>query len=393
MTTAVVDSPSLTFAEVGGVTLKLTNRALPYLPLSISGKQRAEFTWYPGSPQATVQMLGPEEGVISLRGYWKDRFIAGTGDASYANSDVLSALTAMRASRTTVVIASVADLVKQVDAMRRMGRVIDFAWGDIRRRGHITSFTQTWHTVHDCEWELEFAVSAIEASNVPVATAPAVNVAGVAASAKKDAFAARDARFGVEKVAELGPLESFSKLLSDFDTAATLTANKLVGIAQLTTAFITAPGDAARRILATTSGFVTQLSRSVGTTCDAALTEYYAVASLVGGQDSAPFGLQLGGASYNRIVRNTMREVLYSNAYYRYVMAQQLNNEIQVSYVTPDAADLRDVSTRFYGTPDNWKVLMAYNGFTDSKLTAGQLVWVPVRAEAGAPGLTQGGAL
>jgi len=40
-------------------------------------------------------------------------------------------------------------------------------------------------------------------------------------------------------------------------------------------------------------------------------------------------------------------------------------------------ADLRDVSTQFYGTPDQWRDLAIFNGIATSKLAAGDIVLVP----------------
>jgi hypothetical protein len=39
--------------------------------------------------------------------------------------------------------------------------------------------------------------------------------------------------------------------------------------------------------------------------------------------------------------------------------------------------DLRDVSLRFYGTQDNWRTLLQFNHLASSKLSSGQLVFVP----------------
>jgi hypothetical protein len=47
--------------------------------------------------------------------------------------------------------------------------------------------------------------------------------------------------------------------------------------------------------------------------------------------------------------------------------------------------DLRDVSTQYYGTPDEWIRLMLYNGFNTSRLIAGDVVIVPRLNSLGQP--------
>jgi len=69
-------------------TLDLRTRALPYRPLTFTGTMRAEFTAYPGNPVRTAQVLGASEEDTTVKGYWKDRFIA----QGFANSALAPAV-------------------------------------------------------------------------------------------------------------------------------------------------------------------------------------------------------------------------------------------------------------------------------------------------------------
>ena len=96
-------------------------------------------------------------------------------------------------------------------------------------------------------------------------------------------------------------------------------------------------------------------------------------------------GIQIAGNSVQRSFNNAVQSVRYNNALTRYSLEQQLQQELLASFVAAQNMDLRDVSTRYYGTPDNWQQLMQFNGFASSKLNAGDLVWVPKQGNNGGP--------
>lgn len=409
MTEAITQATTFTLEEIGGITLTLRDRALPYLPLSITGTQRAEFTWYPGSPQATVQMLGPEEGVIAIRGFWKDRFIEGTNAAQVRGASE----TVLRVSDAQASIRNIEDLVRVVDTMRRQGRLIKLTWDKITRYGHITQFTQTWHRSHDCEWELDFSVTSQEAPVAPVVASAVKTVSDMAAEEQllvrrlNGAVASTPAALpkgtvpgapGAPlprgyQVAQLNILQDALAAYTSAVDAVESAASYLSNGAAMIAAGIALPGNIIRNSMSVVSGVISRLSRAGGLVVDTALTEAFAVGSVLGvvDQDNVPFGIQLGSANYLKIVDRTVREVRSSNAVLRYQMAQQLQDEIAASFVAPQAMDLRDVSTRFYGTPDRWIMLMNYNGRNDSALRAGELIWVPRQGKSSGAGLTQGG--
>jgi hypothetical protein len=385
----MAESEASTFSliEEGGVTLELRERALPYRPLTISGKQRAEFTWYPGNPEATVQMLGPEEGVISLRGYWKDRFIQGTGAAQLYNSGefLLGQLPGYLAASRNV--GTVADLVQAVDDMRRMGRRITLSWAGLQRVGHITSFTQHWNNVHDCEWEMDFSVLSQNESVVPTAQQNSPNLADQAVQALQDAQNVADNLLEQTTVlanASLTWTNLFATASTQFDNLTSTAASAIYNATSSVASYEQAPFDAARRIAASASGLVVSASQTLGTVVDRALSDYVEFGAW-GTQDDAPMGIQIAGNSVQRSFNNAVQSVRYNNALTRYSLEQQLQQELLASFVAAQNMDLRDVSTRYYGTPDNWQQLMQFNGFASSKLNAGDLVWVPKQGNNGGP--------
>lgn len=386
MATANTSAPTFTLEEEGGTYLELRERALPYRPLTISGKQRAEFTWYPGNPEATVQMLGPDEGAIQLRGYWKDRFIQGTQAATIASAEQLS-FGRQGGFSVGQGVASISDLVSTVDAMRRRGRRIKLTWGDLVRVGHITGFTQTWHNVHDCEWEIDFSV--VSQGEGPVVSVAASGVTAADTYQQELAYldtldAARDAQKITPTVTFLQKVQAAYAL---FEEAQFQVVSAMYGIATNISQYAAAPGDMARRSTALYSGIVTQASAFLGGTVDRALSDWFEF-TYWGSEDQTPYGVQLNSANTRRSVRDAVQAIRYNNAISRYELQQQLNAELVVSYVAPGNIDLRDISTRYYGTQNEWRFLMEFNGLRSSEVPAGTLILVPRKpsgASAGNP--------
>lgn len=404
------DATSLTLAEEGGGTLTLTGRALPYMPLAISGKQRAEFNWYPGNPQATVQMLGPEEQTISIKGFWKDKFIQGTGAATLSFEGRASEETFLGFSEFSTVsvggrsVASVVELVNIVDTMRRMGRRIMLTWDKVIRYGHIVGFTQTWHTAHYCEWELEFGVMSLEEPNIESSNPNQLDLAAVATMAADWPERVSTAKF-INRPFPVTLTPKLNAALTSLDAEIFRISSGIGQAAQLAAQAIQIIPNAARSVISSLAGAVSSTSLALGNLTDTALTESFAFATVTQAgstfglgesnalrEDSLPFGIQLGAASYQRQISASYRTVRTSSAQMRFDLQRQLQNELKASFVAKQDMDLRDVSTQFYGTPNNWRDLLIYNGLTSSRLTAGQLIWVPQQGYSSGAGLTQGGA-
>lgn len=410
-TTSSNSAPATSFTlaeQPSGITLTLRNRALPYRPISINGRQRAEFTWYPGSPNATVQMLGPEEGVISLRGFWKDRFLSGSSGNVAVVEEAPSELDTSISNTDTV-----SDLVKLVDGMRRRGKQILLTWDTIRRYGHITSFTQTWHNHHDCEWEMEFSVISQEDPKTKVDTKAfkAPTVADLWSAASQRATAAGDAAVTTGVFDEGIPIkpepppwwERQWSNLPGFDLATTARgvggyielaannlANQLGNVAQQALYIAQTPSELARNVLNSLTGPVATLFRAGGSLLDGALTEYYTYAEVFNQvqQDNVPFGIQLGQKSYLTRLKAVEQDIRTSNAVVRAQYTEELMNTTVRTFVAPADMDLRDVSTKFYGTQDGWIELMVYNGLVVSRIPAGFVVRVPERLDGAPAGRT-----
>lgn len=377
---ALSEATSLTLAAVNGnATLELKQRALPYRPLTIGGKQRMEMTWYPGSPSATVQMLGPEEAPITMTGYWKDKFLAAVSSDFYARAFGDVAIATYNGEPITDVVT----LVDRVDAMRRSGLPYKFTWDRIQRFGHISNFEVTWHNAKDAEWLLEFAVTAQEenAQAKPQSNRAAPSKIASAVQALEveiDIAAFRVVPFDALSVAEsfLAAIGEYQDLLTEYTNKVTSTANKLVSS-------VMAYPDGARRMASTMGQSLRSLSATATTITDSAVETWFYFA---GGQDNSPIGQQVAASSVLEDLSQFQRQLQQTTVFGRYDIQLQMQQQQTASFLAVNDTDFRDVSTQFYGSQNNWIELMRYNGYTDSKIKAGELVWVPPQPTSGALG-------
>ena len=383
--------------------LYLLSRALPYRPVTFTGKQRAEFTWYPGSPIATAQMLGPEESAITLKGFWKDRFLPEDNGAAYYDDQPVS---------------TVRDLTTIVDGMRRRGQLYKLTWDNLVRVGHITSFTQMWHNAHDCEWELEFTPISQGDEETPVVLKNLPNVADYYQQTAAAVLTARtnlrvqvplptqdalnssltglpDAFFQrmeivadfIDLTASLGP--TVAGIISELDDALLALQNNAYNAAASVYDLTQTGPNAGRRIAALSAQNIAQAKRTYLTVCDVSWTSVFNVAPA--DPSTVNVGSQVSMRAYQRRVRNSTRDLAYQQGTQAAEILATLNPELKAAFVAPQNMDLRDVSTQFYGAPDDWRMLLVFNKLDSSRLTAGTLIWVPQRSNGSASNLTGSG--
>jgi hypothetical protein len=348
-------------------------------------------------------MLGPEESAISLKGFWKDRFLVGNSGALYASEAV----------------DTVRNLTTIVDGMRRRGQLYKLTWDNLVRVGHITSFTQTWHNAHDCEWELEFTPLSQGDEETPVVLNNLPNVADYYQETANAALTSRSSlRINVGpttedalSLAQLAALENptANRLrisVGDTSVFVSLTAAAAGAISELDDALLglqnnaysaaasvydltLAGPDAGRRMAALAAQNIAQARGTYSTLTDIAWPAVFNVAP--SDPSDISIGSQVAMRAYQRRVRNSTRDLAYQQGTQAAAILATINPELTAAFVAPKDMDLRDVSTQFYGAPDDWRMLLVFNKLDSSRLTAGTLIWVPQRSNGSASNLTGSG--
>ncbi len=340
-------------------SIDLYERALPLETMQVGGKMRAEFTWYAGSPVATVQVLGAEEDDISVQGFWKERFIGdpGSGGMLFVGGDP---------------VYSVRVAVDALDAARRRGLPLVMQWGEVVRTVLIKEFTQTWHNPYDCEWELTLGVIAIDTIIAPTPNQPYPDLSATSYNIDTaDTYWSTEAlqlpaglRWNADLLAQLNEVD---------DTVLGLT-NAVTNFVQNVVGQATTPLNAARQLGAILTNATRQLETFAFTIMGQAESSIFEGFT---SPDTIPYTEQARAAYSKTRISQATRDL-------RNVFIEQITPQIQLltppltaSYIASSAQDLRDVSTQFYGTPNNWRGLMQYNGLSSSRLAAGDLIWVP----------------
>jgi len=346
------------------MSLKLRARALPYKPFTVEGSMRADITWYPGNAVGSIQMMGAEEKPSSVNGMWKDRFIKSvTDEGGLVNPTGIALYNEQQ-------VADVRALANAVERIRLAGQLLRVEWGNIVREGILSRFRQTWHREEDLEWEMEFIWNSRGEQQAPV-TLPL--------SPSPDSFA-KQLRAGLDALKnaltppEFPVLEEFSAAIDtavqEIDDAVLEVENAVKN----TVSQITSPLDAAERALAATETIATAAS-SIVTTCAS-----FPPVAIVKTQNILTLGLSdaLVASNYMREIAEEAKDIQLTASDQANTLRTTARQEtLLASFVARAPIDLRDVSQKYYGTPDEWRRLLQYNDFESSEVAAGDLVLVP----------------
>lgn len=391
----------------------LTGRGLPYRPVEFGGTQRVEVTWLPGYAVATATVLGPTDKPTTVRGFWKERFIGqvpgavrqptvlrGVADALVDASsflsggfDVSAPAEAAAVSVDGRAVTSVADVVELFDDVMRRGQLLQVTWGPVVRLGHLTSFTPSWHNTRDAEWEATFDWTSRGGS-----VAAAQHALSVTAD---DTRSLLEGALG-DALAILAEAPAISSELSDRLTSQLQRVSSLVDAvsdAVVSTADAAAlPADTARRVV----GLLRSIEFEAEETAlqvESRPADAWHIdaqpATRVGGTSTflqaAADGDETGEGGIARLsatqrvqaadtaarLRLAMRALRRLATERRVQMARQVSTTTVGTFTAREGEDLRDASFQFYGTPDEWRRIMLFNGLRSAELEAGQVVVVP----------------
>jgi len=350
----------------GGHTLTLQGRALPYRPLTFESSMRAEFTWYPGNPVATVQMLGSKEETTSVNGMWKDKFIGSLTDNAILPAPVIP--TAI-AKFDGVQLAGASDVVRVVDKLRRRGQLLQVTWDELIRHGILTKFKHTWLRHEDIEWDMEFTWISQGDPLLPVAfgfTVPALDLVSGLIDSMNTLKGLLAAPFALVS----GVQGLISNALDDIDIAVSGISKAASSLSKA----VLSPLETARNIIAGIKSVQEGLLR-----IESAIVSVPARA-LKQVQDIQELGQEevLLASSYARVARKASRDLRAKLARQADELeAQNVQQEVVQVFTAREGQDLREVSSQFYGTPDQWRSIANFNRIHGSKLVAGQVINVP----------------
>jgi len=357
---------SFTIRELTGQkrTLSLSQRALPYRPFTLSGTLRAETTWYPGSPVASMQVLGPSEEDTTISGRWTDRYLK-TSDESGRGVEPQAVVKVTNAPAPADVFA----LTTLVDDMRRQGQMIEVTWDEQVRRGIIKQFKQTWQRREICEWELVFAWVAQKEEDVPVAFNRGVSQTSLYPQLQSLADqVVEKAKAGFQLTEDF-----LTEIHTSMDEIQEAMGNVESSVQNMTDTILD-PVDSALSLLGSL-GTVQKACQNIVNSVDSRVAR---TVRNVADVAEITLGEALEAADYCGELKRAAAELRAQAADQgEQLQARTEEQTLLAVFVALENKDLRDISTQFYGTPDEWRRLMSYNGLLSSKLTAGMEILVP----------------
>lgn len=352
--------------------LVLGGRALPYRPIGFGGTMRAEFTWYPGNPTATVQVLGAQEDETSIHGKWKSKYL---GEATTIGSSQTDIVKTAIATLDSVDIDNAMRLVQVVDDFRRKGQLLRFQWDVVIRKGILSKFTYEIDNRLDISWTMSFQWINQGEDEVPAVLSNQIDLASVSATWSSVAKRVKDS--------VLKPFKQLTNSLKTLTDKTDALLENVDGVAGTVSSVVNSATSSLQGAQRLAGVFDTVISKAeeVKSNLDAQWTSLQFSTTESVEQLTAP----TNAAFYDRLINLSWEREVYESASEAQVQAalqksdalKQITPNVVTTVIARFGQDLRDISTQAYGTPNEWRSLLAYNGFEQSELEAGQVVLVP----------------
>lgn len=347
----VVDTGSaFTITELAGDrrSLVLSGRGLPYRPYTLKTKQRVDLTWYPGNPVATATVLGAAEEPTTVQGMWKDKFIGDGSAIVFAGTDV----------------TNVRDASNIVDEILRSGRPLEVTWDLTTRHGHMTSFEKSWTTTRDLQWSMAFEWISRGEGISPVVVVIDVALGDAVGTVRQLATDLNDA-----SEAPFPTTTNFQEAVRNaMDTIEERVA-ELFNLAEGLARTALAPIDAVRRAISVVNNLVFQL------------TDFAFFLKLETTGLRNPFATtyqdKLNAEIYTRTLLQRTRALRDAAIAHRSAFSRQIRDELIAAHTVTEGEDLRDLATRYYGSPFEWRRIFLFNNLSTPALTRGQFLMIP----------------
>lgn len=358
MTEIVTDAGPFTIREITGRgrVVRLTGRGLPYRPFKLLGKQRAEVTWYPGNPIGTSTVLGATEEPTTINGMWKDKYIG----------EILSA---PPISVDKAQITLVTEAANVIDDIMRAGQLLEVTWDERVRHGHLTEFEQSWHNIHDLEWTIGFVWISRGQAVVPAVFAQETSPTNAAAAIST---ANEDLRDAVNELSFPSSPDFQTDLLSILDIIDSA-VNETLSAVDSGSQLVHTPFNVISRV----TSLCTRVIGAVEQLIEFTTSEVDGAFDFVTPLADQSFQKRLADGWYFRRIARNAKELARVAVERRAQFLKQIESDLLAIYTAKFGDDLRTVSQLYYGSPFDWRQLLAFNGLSGPQLSAGQVVLVP----------------
>ena len=336
---------------VAQTPLTLAGNMMPMIPFEWGGEQRLVKDYYPGNPEPAVQMLGPKESTVPVKGRFKDK--------KY---------------RDTTWYGVAYQMSVALDEVRKRGNILKIAmYGESGSWVRYAVLENTKWKMEKLGWidyELDFFVisESMPRNNFFASaskdTPQAVNQALIAAVAAWQ-----------QTVRPITVPRSISDVLNGLISDVATQINKV-------TNFV----DAA---IGTVEGIVASGNRALGLIKNArtSLSKFRRRAAALGVMDFAELSSETNAArqaaaAYRNLayLHSLNGNTISLSQYLAKIEAQIRAITVtlpQARYKVTQGDTLQNVSMRFYGNADGWQRIFDHNKLTTTTLTGGQVLEIP----------------
>lgn len=329
--------------------VELINRALPYRPAEWGGNQHYVQHWYPGNRVATIQVLGPREKNLELKGTWKTRFIG--NDVFTTGFDEFIPVGEQATAET---------LTQVFHSLRIAGNLLEVRWGPEVRRGILSDFNPNYQRVEDVEWTMTFVWSQRDAREAPRASIVRDSVEPVRTAMNNldDTLATQP--IGLNE----GPLSAITDAVNFVRqgvTAFTAAVVQVQGAAAVTRARVQQLQTIARQI----ADGVRAIQED---TVDLPYTDFLPIDDVDSVFDVEVWRRQLG-IDARTVDAETLRTL-------QRIEDDAIPEAIATIAIQQDTT-LRALAQQYYGDADSWTLIANANGLIRSVVEAGTIVVIP----------------
>lgn len=334
------------------VNLVLRGTFSPHQPWEWGGEQQIVKEYYSGNDLPSVQVLGPRESDIPIKGTLKSKF--------FKKQDAQNIRLAAEAYQ------------QQLDLLRKKGNLIKIQLGEWQRYGYIKMASFKMRTRADIDYELDFMVISEEKPDFSKFTERSDDDLKAPNKALIDAAAAQlsaSRTFPTEMTQSVAELlnDQISEVASSIAVVTDFVNGILTDAEQLQASASRAVGliRYARSQIATASRRIGAISYNVSNLGATAATE-----------------AQKSVASIESINHIGQTRLNFTSLAQRLAAMQQKFASLAFTlplerYLVRENDTLQKISIRYYNTVDNWTVIYDHNELSSTELTKGQILEIP----------------
>lgn len=374
-------SGSLVIKELTGDerTVTLSGRALPLKPMAWEVEHRIEETAAAGFAQTSQQPTGPQELPSQWNGAWKTRFLSDPlerfAEIGSASSEIVEGEEVVGVSSNTIRTAE--ELCELFYDICRKGQLLKVSWLHLTRIGRLAKFKQSWTTAHDVDWTCDFKWVGPD-EDAPAATPSESNLSNITQQVLSGYVELEDAT-SFDELPNLNG--SFADEIDTRIGALNRLVSEMEDNIQARVGGAVAPIDSLRRAFSTMTAIRDESELFI---LDIEETVAPAMLLVADKFDLTPIpcGHAIAAACARMRAVRAARGLRHRAARQRYAALRQLDANLLAVVLCKQEQDLRVLASIYYGTPDAWELIRAYNGFDGSIVPIGTVVLIPVREAA-----------